>query len=70
MVKAIDIPIPVPGVRSDLLAQRAEFDDARLRLQSQLATARLRGARLRRSLLAAAFSGRQTATGDQAVAGV
>jgi type I restriction enzyme, S subunit len=68
MVKAIEIAIPVPGVRSDLLAQRAEFDDARLRLQSQLATARLRGARLRRSLLAAAFSGRLT--GDREVAGV
>lgn len=68
MIKAIEIPIPVPGVRSDLLAQRAEFDDARVRLQSQLATARLRGVRLRRALLAAAFSGRLT--GNRELAGV
>lgn len=60
MVKAIEIPIPVPCVRVELLAHRTEFDDARLRLQSELEIARLRGARLRRSLLAAAFSGRLT----------
>jgi type I restriction enzyme S subunit len=68
MIKGIEIPIPAPDVRSDLLTQHAEFDDARLRFQSQLATARLRGARLRRSLLAAAFAGRLT--GDQEVASV
>lgn len=68
MVKAIEIPIPGPGVRSDLLAQLAEFDAARVRLQSQLATARLRGVRLRRALLAAAFSGRLI--GNRELAGV
>lgn len=68
MVKAIEIPIPGPGVRIDLLAQLAEFDAARVRLQSQLATARLRGVRLRRALLAAAFSGRLI--GNRELAGV
>jgi type I restriction enzyme S subunit len=62
MVKAIEIPIPVPGVRSDLLAHRAELDDARGRLHAELDAARLRGARLRRSFLAAAFSGRLVST--------
>ncbi len=60
MVKAIEIPIPGPCVRGELLARREALDDARLRLHAQLEAARLRGGRLRRSLLAAAFAGRLT----------
>lgn len=60
MVKAIEIPMPARGVRSELLAQRGELDDTHLRLRAQLEAARLRGARLRRSLLAGAFSGQLT----------
>lgn len=60
MVKAIKIPIPPPELRRELLSRRVELDDVQRRLQSQLDAARLRSARLRRSLLAAAFSGRLT----------
>lgn len=58
VVKAIQIPIPAPEVRDQLLARRVELDDANARLQSQLNIAHRRGCALRRSLLAAVFSGR------------
>jgi type I restriction enzyme S subunit len=61
VVRAIQIPIPRAEIRDKLLAQRVELDEAHSRLRAQLDAAQRRGNSLRRSLLAAAFSGKLTA---------
>lgn len=60
VVKAIQIPIPSTAHRAKALARMAELDDAQSRLRTELDRADRRGRALRRSLLAAAFSGRLT----------
>jgi type I restriction enzyme S subunit len=60
LIKAIRIPVPRPEVREELLARRSELEEAQSRLQTQLDAAHRRGVSLRRSLLAAIFSGQLT----------
>lgn len=65
IVKSIEIPIPNEVLRADLLAQRSELDHKAARLKKELEAAQRRGANLRRSLLAAAFSGRLTSESSE-----
>jgi type I restriction enzyme S subunit len=60
IIKAIEVPIPKADLRGELLAERRELDERSRRLKADLAAAQSRGRSLRRSLLAAAFSGRLT----------
>ncbi|NYG54356.1 restriction endonuclease subunit S [Nocardioides perillae] len=60
IIKAIEVPIPKADLRGELLAERRELDEQSRRLRADLAAAQSRGRSLRRSLLAAAFSGRLT----------
>ena len=60
IIKAIEVPIPKADLRGELLAERRELDERSRRLRADLAAAQSRGRSLRRSLLAAAFSGRLT----------
>lgn len=59
-LKQISIPVPSVERQRELVAQVAEVREARARLDAAIAAASLRHAGLRRSLLAAAFSGRLT----------
>ncbi len=59
-LKLLSIPVPSPDRQRDLVAAVSEIRSARARLGSALAEASPRSAALRRSLLAAAFSGRLT----------
>lgn len=58
----LELPIPTREVQLDGLARLAEIDTQIKRLRSALEAAHSRAAHLRRSLLAAAFSGRLTAS--------
>lgn len=60
VVKAIEIPLPGDELREELLGRRGEMDVAHARLRCELVASQRRSAALRRSLLAAAFSGRLT----------
>ncbi len=60
VVKAIEIPLPGDERRDELLGRRGEIDVAHARLRRELAASQRRSAALRRSLLAAVFSGRLT----------
>lgn len=59
-LNALAVPVPAPADQTGILRQMRELGSARVRLASSLADARHRGERLRRALLAAAFSGRLT----------
>lgn len=54
---SVSIPLPALETQRRLVAERATALDAIARLAAALDAARLRGSRLRRSILAAAFSG-------------
>lgn len=58
IIKAIEVPVPAPTVRVELLDLRDKLDDTNGRLLQELLAARKRANKLRRSLLSAAFSGR------------
>jgi type I restriction enzyme S subunit len=60
LVRAIEIPIPPPIVRSAILSRVADIDAAIGELKDSLGAASVRGTLLRQSLLTAAFSGRLT----------
>lgn len=56
----LELPVPTLDVQAARLSRLADLEDQVSRLQVELSTAQSRGANLRRSLLAAAFSGRLT----------
>ena len=60
LVKGIKVPLPASDLRKSLFDEAAEVDVASVRLRQELVVAERRSAALRRSLLAAAFSGRLT----------
>lgn len=64
IVRAIEVPMPGSEVRAELLQRRVELVDANNRIRGELLAAQRRSARLRRSLLSAAFAGRLTAASD------
>lgn len=64
LIKAIEVPLPDAETRSMLISDFTLIDEARVRMNEELLSAQRRGADLRRSLLAAAFSGRLTGNGS------
>ncbi|MGB7357811.1 MAG: restriction endonuclease subunit S [Mycobacterium sp.] len=60
LVRSIEVPIPPEPYRDDWLSRLAEIDTTRRRLAQGLQQAQARGEQLRRTILAAAFSGRLT----------
>lgn len=65
----LELPVPTLDVQAARLSRFTELEDQANRLRVELSTAQSRGARLRRSLLSAAFSGRLTGdVSDQLVA--
>lgn len=65
LIRSIQVPLPDYSVRERLLGELAEIDVATWRLKQGLLMAERRSAALRRSLLAAAFSGRLTGTSTE-----
>ncbi len=59
-LRAFPLPVPPRDEQDAMVARLDELDDAALCLEAQLDDATIRSATLRRSLLAAAFSGRLT----------
>jgi type I restriction enzyme S subunit len=59
-LKSIEFPIPPIGEQKQLVRRAMDQLDALERLRSEIEAQRARSAALRRSLLAAAFSGRLT----------
>ncbi|BCZ24396.1 restriction endonuclease subunit S [Mycobacterium senriense] len=57
LVRSIQVPVPPEPVRTALLSRLNEIEDRRRRLNAELSTTETRSSRLRRSLLASAFSG-------------
>jgi type I restriction enzyme S subunit len=57
LVRSIQVPVPPEPVRTALLSRLNEIEDRRRRFNAELSTAETRSSRLRRSLLASAFSG-------------
>lgn len=64
MIKQMPVIVPAAGDAEKVVASLRDQLDSYARLGSSLKSARERGAALRRSLLAAAFSGRLTASRD------
>lgn len=60
LIKSMAIPVPPPEYRSEVLATVQSADDAARRLRPSISAQAKRSQALRRSLLAAAFSGRLT----------
>jgi type I restriction enzyme S subunit len=60
LIRSIQVPLPDRSVREMLLSEVTEVEAATKRLSNGLGMAKCRSAALRRSLLAAAFSGRLT----------
>ena len=56
----LELPVPTLEVQAACLSRLADIEDHVSRLRAELSTAQSRGVNLRRSLLAAAFSGRLT----------
>lgn len=57
LIKAIEVPVPSAETRRMLISRITGIDEARERMKAELLRAQRRGMSLRRSLLAAAFSG-------------
>lgn len=64
LIKAIEVPVPPADTRRMLISGITRIDEARERMKEELLSAQRRGTSLRRSLLAAAFSGRLTGNGS------
>lgn len=64
LIKAIEVPVPTADTRRMLISRITRIEEARERMREGLLTAQRRGTSLRRSLLAAAFSGRLTGNGS------
>ncbi len=59
-IGSVLVPVPSVPVQQDIVSRVAEIEDASSQFTSEARTAGRRGERLRRALLAAAFSGRLT----------
>lgn len=64
LVKGIEVPLPTSCLRESILVAVAEVEVASARLRQELSAGERRAAALRRSLLAAAFSGQLTGSGQ------
>jgi type I restriction enzyme S subunit len=67
-IRGLRLPVPPRDVQKQIVDELEQAMDARSRLATAASDARRRGAQLRRSILAAAFSGRLTVSRDLSVA--